>query len=162
MRIECEGEGAGAQGLCPLKSLAISGSVGRLMMTPVEIAAEAAKLSEEERVALPARLLHGLESPVYWVSDEEVLSRMREADEDPSAMMTFDEFVFGLQCRHRDALDEARRAVANETAAFSDWEDAETHRSENAAEGLNSHGRVGSRSLVRFHPAGGRSAVASA
>jgi hypothetical protein len=35
-----------------------------------EIAAEASNLSEEERASLASRLLHGLETPVYWVSDE--------------------------------------------------------------------------------------------
>jgi hypothetical protein len=64
-----------------------------------EIAAEASKLSEEERASLASQLLHGLETPVYSVSDEEVRIRMREADEDPSALITFDELVAGL--RHR-------------------------------------------------------------
>ena len=50
-----------------------------------EIVAEASKLSEEERASLASQLLHGLETPVYSVSDEEVRRRMREADEDPSA-----------------------------------------------------------------------------
>jgi len=39
------------------------------------------------------RLLHGLESPYHWVSDEEVANRIREAEEDPSVMISFDEFV---------------------------------------------------------------------
>jgi hypothetical protein len=58
-----------------------------------EIAAEAAKLTEEERASLASRLLHGLETPIYEVSDEEVFGRMREADADPSALITFDELV---------------------------------------------------------------------
>ena len=64
-----------------------------------EVVAEASKLSEEERASLASQLLHGLETPVYPVSDEEVGRRMREADADPSVLITFDELVAGL--RHR-------------------------------------------------------------
>ncbi len=66
-----------------------------------EIAAEASKLSEEERAALASRLLHGLESPVYQVSDEEVAHRMDEAERDPSVLITFDQLVAGLKRRVR-------------------------------------------------------------
>ncbi|MBX3746287.1 MAG: addiction module protein [Verrucomicrobiae bacterium] len=62
-----------------------------------EIAAEAYKLPEEERASLASRLLHSLESPVYEVTDEEVAHRMREADEDPTVLITFDELVAGLK-----------------------------------------------------------------
>jgi hypothetical protein len=64
-----------------------------------EISAEAAKLSEEERASLASQLLHGLETPVYEVSDEDVLSRMREADADPGVLITFHELVSGLKHR---------------------------------------------------------------
>lgn len=64
-----------------------------------EIAAEASKLSEEERASLASRLLHGLETPVYWVSDNEVGRRMEEAERDPGALITFDELVAGLRSR---------------------------------------------------------------
>ncbi len=64
-----------------------------------EIAIEASKLSEEERASLASRLLHGLETPVHEVSDEEVSRRMREAEGDPTVWMTFDELISGL--RHR-------------------------------------------------------------
>jgi hypothetical protein len=64
-----------------------------------EIAAEASKLSEEERASLASRLLHGLETPVYWVSDEEVGRRRQEAEEDPNVLITFDELVAGLRQR---------------------------------------------------------------
>jgi hypothetical protein len=64
-----------------------------------EIVAEASKLSEEERASLASRLLHGLETPVYWVSDEEVGRRRQEAEEDPNALITFDELVAGLRQR---------------------------------------------------------------
>ena len=64
-----------------------------------EIAEEASKLPEEQRAALASRLLHGLESPVYDVSDEEVFRRMKEADDDPDVLITFDELVAGLKNR---------------------------------------------------------------
>jgi hypothetical protein len=61
-----------------------------------EIAIEASKLSEEERASLASRLLHGLESPVHDVNDEEVARRMREAEEDLTVWITFDELIAGL------------------------------------------------------------------
>lgn len=64
-----------------------------------EIVAAAAKLPEEERASLASQLLHGLESPVYEVTDSEVAKRIREADTDPSVLITFDQLVAGL--RHR-------------------------------------------------------------
>lgn len=69
------------------------------MMKLEEIAAEASKLSEEERASLASRLLHGLETPVYQVSDTEVLQRMREAENDPTVWLTFDQLVSGLKRR---------------------------------------------------------------
>jgi len=62
-----------------------------------EIAMEASKLTEEERATLASRLLHGLESPVYQVTDAEVAQRMEEAERDPSVLITFDHFVAGLE-----------------------------------------------------------------
>jgi hypothetical protein len=64
-----------------------------------EIVAEASKLSEEERASLASQLLHGLETPIYWVSDDDVRERMREAEADPSVLITFDELVAGLRQR---------------------------------------------------------------
>ncbi|MCI0746783.1 MAG: addiction module protein [Verrucomicrobia subdivision 3 bacterium] len=64
-----------------------------------EIAAEAAKLPEEERASLASQLLHGLETPVYEVSDAEVARRRREAETDPSVMITFEQLVAGLRQR---------------------------------------------------------------
>ena len=61
-----------------------------------EIEEAAAKLSEEDRAALASRLLHSLSAPVYEVTDEEVMSRVREGDEDPDSMLTFDELVSDL------------------------------------------------------------------
>jgi hypothetical protein len=71
------------------------------MMKLEEIAKEAAMLPEEERASLASRLLHGLETPVYDVSDEEVFRRIREADEDPTVLITFEELVSGLHLRGR-------------------------------------------------------------
>ncbi len=62
-----------------------------------EIATEASKLTEEERATLASRLLHGLESPVYQVTDAEVAQRMEEAERDPSVLITFDQLVAGLE-----------------------------------------------------------------
>ena len=62
-----------------------------------EIAAEASKLSEEERASLASQLLHGLETPVHSVSDEEIQMRVREADADPTVMITFDQLVAGIR-----------------------------------------------------------------
>ena len=64
-----------------------------------EIAAEASKLPEEERASLASRLLHGLETPVYWVSDDEVGRRRQEAEADPGLLITFDELVAGIRQR---------------------------------------------------------------
>ncbi len=62
-----------------------------------EIVAEASKLPEEERASLASQLLHGLETPVYSVLDEEVNRRRHEAEADPSVLITFDELVAGLR-----------------------------------------------------------------
>lgn len=64
-----------------------------------ELSAEAAKLSEDERASLAARLLHGLETPHHSVSDEEVMNRMKEAESDEEVMITFDQLVAGLRFR---------------------------------------------------------------
>ena len=64
-----------------------------------EIAAEATKLSEEERASLAAQLLHGLETPVYAVSDEEVSNRIAEAGRDPDMMITYEEMFAGIRRR---------------------------------------------------------------
>ncbi|OYV07201.1 MAG: hypothetical protein CFE26_02260 [Verrucomicrobiales bacterium VVV1] len=64
-----------------------------------EIAMEASKLTEKERASLASRLLHGLETPIYTVSDEEVARRKCEADADSSVWLTFDQLVSGLKLR---------------------------------------------------------------
>ena len=66
-----------------------------------ELAKEAAKLTGEERASLASRLLHGLEAPIYQVTDGEVSWRMYEAEEDPGTMITFEELTAGLQFRER-------------------------------------------------------------
>ncbi len=76
-------------------------SIGYLIlaMKTDEILAEAAKLSEEERASIASQLLHSLKSPVYTVSDEEVDRRRKEAEENPTVLITFDELVAGLRNR---------------------------------------------------------------
>ena len=64
-----------------------------------EIAAEASKLTEEERASLASRLLHGLERPIYEVSDAEVSQHLKAAGDDPSVWLTFDQLVAGLKHR---------------------------------------------------------------
>src|SRR5437763_7030035 len=84
----------------PAAVLRISATTGRVgFMKLDEIVVEASKLSEEERASLASQLLHGLETPFYEVSDEEVRQRMREADADPSVLITFDELVARLRRR---------------------------------------------------------------
>ncbi len=61
-----------------------------------EIAEEAAKLTEEERASLASQLLRGLEAPVHQVSDEEVLRRMEEAENDPAVLLTYEQLLDGL------------------------------------------------------------------
>lgn len=63
------------------------------------LSAEVDKLQEDERASLAARLLHGLQKPHDTVSDEEVMSLVREADENPEVMITFDQLVSGLRFR---------------------------------------------------------------
>ncbi len=66
-----------------------------------ELMAEAAKLSEDDRASLAARLLPGLEKPHHGVSDEEVMNRVREGDANDEVMITFDQLVSGLRFRAR-------------------------------------------------------------
>ncbi len=68
-------------------------------MTLEEIATEATKLDEESRASLASRLLQSLSPPVYGVSDEDVFERMREAEDDPSVMLSHKEFIAGIK-RH--------------------------------------------------------------
>lgn len=70
---------------------------GSDVMKLEEIASEALKLCEEERASLASRLLHGLETPIHEVPDDEVARRMREADADPGVLITFEELVAGLR-----------------------------------------------------------------
>ncbi len=62
-----------------------------------EIVTEASKLPEEQRASLASRLLHSLESPHHWVSDEEVAERISEAEKDSNILLSFDEFVSGIK-----------------------------------------------------------------
>jgi hypothetical protein len=70
-----------------------------LVMKLEEIVVEASKLLEKERASLASQILHGLETPIYEVTDEEVVRRVRAANANPSVRTTFDELVAGL--RHR-------------------------------------------------------------
>ena len=58
---------------------------------------EAAKLSEEQRASIASQILHSLDVAHHWVSDEEVAERMNEAEKDPDILISFDEFVSGVQ-----------------------------------------------------------------
>jgi Ca2+-binding EF-hand superfamily protein len=62
-----------------------------------DIVKEASKLSEEARASIASRLIHSLDTAHHWVSDEEVSARMREADEDASALISFNQFVSGIK-----------------------------------------------------------------
>jgi hypothetical protein len=62
-----------------------------------ELVTEASKLPEEQRASMASQLLHSLETPHHWVSDEEVAERIREAEEDPSVLISFDEFTSGVR-----------------------------------------------------------------
>ena len=68
-------------------------------MKLAEIVGEASRLSEEERASLASQLLHGLETPFYQVSDEAVARRVKEADENPEVLITYDELLAGLKHR---------------------------------------------------------------
>ena len=61
-----------------------------------DIVAEASKLPEEQRASIASRIIHSLEKPQHWVSDEEVAERMDEAERDPSVMISFAEFEAGI------------------------------------------------------------------
>ncbi|MEZ7955645.1 MAG: hypothetical protein QMC23_05395 [Rubritalea sp.] len=61
-----------------------------------DIVAEVSKLPEEQRASIASRIIHSLEKPRYWVSDEEVAERMDEAERDPSVMISFEEFEAGI------------------------------------------------------------------
>ena len=62
-----------------------------------EIVMEASKLPEEARASIASRLIHSLNSIHHWVSDEEVSARVREAENDPSSLISFDQFVSGIK-----------------------------------------------------------------
>lgn len=66
-----------------------------------EIVNEASQLTEAERASLASQLIHGLETPVHEISDQQVLERMQEAEKDPSVWLTFDQLVSGIKRRER-------------------------------------------------------------
>lgn len=57
---------------------------------------EASKLSEEQRASIATQILHSLDVSHHYVSDEEVNQRIDEAENEPSALISFDEFVSGI------------------------------------------------------------------
>ncbi len=62
-----------------------------------DIVREASMLSEEARASIASRLIRSLDGVHHGVSDEEVSSRMREAEKDTSVMLSFDQFVSGIK-----------------------------------------------------------------
>ena len=62
-----------------------------------DIVMEVSKLSEEQRASIASQILHSLEVSHHYVSDEEVAQRIDEAEKDPSVLISFDEFVSGIQ-----------------------------------------------------------------
>lgn len=62
-----------------------------------DIVMEASKLPEEARASIASRLIHSLDTAHHWVSDEEISFRVREAEEDPSVLISFDQFVSGIK-----------------------------------------------------------------
>ncbi len=63
-----------------------------------EIASEASLLDEESRASLAARMLQSLKPPAE-VPDAEVFRRMTEAEEDPSVLISQEEFLSGIDRR---------------------------------------------------------------
>lgn len=70
-----------------------------LAMKLEELAAEAALLDEASRASLASQLLRSLTPPLESVSDEEVFRRMREAEDDPSVILSQEEFFAGIDRR---------------------------------------------------------------
>ncbi len=62
-----------------------------------DIVKEASKLPEEDRASIASRLIHSLKAAHHWVSDEEVSARIKEAGDDPSVLIPFDQFVSGIK-----------------------------------------------------------------
>lgn len=62
-----------------------------------DIVKAASQLPEEDRASIASRLIHSLDAAHHWISDEEVSARMREAEEDPSVLISFDQFYSGIK-----------------------------------------------------------------
>ena len=60
---------------------------------------EAAKLTENERATLASNLIRGLVPSCEAVSDEEVARRVKEGEDDPSVLISYEELVNGLKYR---------------------------------------------------------------
>ncbi|MEO0416514.1 MAG: hypothetical protein AAF226_16335 [Verrucomicrobiota bacterium] len=68
-------------------------------MTLKELTSEAVSLPTAEKAALASTLIESLPAPDYFVSDEEVVARMKEAERDPTVLLTEEEFLAGIN-RH--------------------------------------------------------------
>jgi len=67
------------------------------MVSLDEILRDAATLEPEERASLAAQLIHSLDRSAYYVTDEEVVRRIEEAERDPSVLISFEELQAGLK-----------------------------------------------------------------
>lgn len=68
-------------------------------MNAEEIIMEASKLAQEEQASIASRILRGLDCSTHAVSDDEVGQRMNEAELDSSVLLSFDDFVAGVNRR---------------------------------------------------------------
>lgn len=68
-------------------------------MTVDQIREHAVELSDMEKGQLASDSLASMAPSKYDVSDEEVLQRVREAEEDPTIMITHDELISGINRR---------------------------------------------------------------
>ena len=74
----------------------------RVVFSPVKLEIleqEASKLPEAERATLASNLIRGLVTSVGDVSDEEVARRVKEGEDDPSVLISYEELVRGLKYR---------------------------------------------------------------
>lgn len=68
-----------------------------LSMSVEEFISEALELSVEERASIASQLLHSLPITHCTVSDEEVALRVQEAEVNDEVLISFDEFVGGIE-----------------------------------------------------------------
>lgn len=68
-----------------------------------ELETAAAELTNKERGILASRLLHGLEEPQHFVSDEEIFARVKEGNENPDSLISHEELMAGI-VRAKDSI----------------------------------------------------------